>query len=146
MHGQTVLHYAAESIDERELVEYLLKQPGVPINARDTYGVTPLAWAANRRPGPERDWAINLLIRYGASIKKKDIWGVTPADKIRGGVPIRQYIWGGVENDAYSHWRYGEYMFWDQADVGTNIDRGREDYYESSSGEDEEGDQMQLLR
>ena len=80
--GQTVLHYAAEFFNQQQVMEYLLQQPGVNINAQDSNGATPLAAAANRSLGQEREWMISLLLQYGADLEMKDNSGETPADKI----------------------------------------------------------------
>ena len=103
MFGVSVLHYAAETFDKQEEMEDLLKRPGVNINTRDADGVTPLAWVANRTPGPEREWMINLLLRYGADPEIEDIWGDTPAVKLRQGVPEELYCWN-IGDGVYSCW------------------------------------------
>ena len=92
-------------------MEYLLKQPGVIINARDSNWETPLAMAANRSPGPEKEWMISLLLQYGADLEMMDYLRKTPADKIRQGIPKRQYWWDH-DDGKYSHWDDGYYMHW----------------------------------
>ena len=111
-YGQTVLHYAAEFCNEKKVMEYLLKQPGVTINAQDANGMTPLSWAANRRLGPEREWMISLLERCGADRGIKDIWGVTTDLKIRRAVT---HIQNQNDHDRgwYSHWDGKCYRYWD---------------------------------
>ena len=108
--GQTVLHYAAEFFNQQDVMEYLLKQSGVLINAQDSNGETPLAVAANRSPGPVKDWMISLLLQHGADLEIKDDFGRTPADKIRLGIP-KDYRCHN--NDGkYSHWDDERYMYW----------------------------------
>ena len=109
--GRTVLHYAAEFFNQQEVMEYLLKQPGVIINAQDSRRETPLAAAANRSPGPEKEWMISLLLRYGADLEMMDNFGRTPADKIRRGIP-KYRSWWNHDNGKYSHWDDGHYMYW----------------------------------
>lgn len=121
MFDQTVLHYAAETFDKQEAMEDLLKQPGVIINARDSNGVTPLAWAANRKPGPEREWMISLLVQYGANPEIPDFWGDTPAYKIRQGVLRRQYLWNISDGD-YSCWNGEDHSFWYDSDDSVGWD------------------------
>ena len=105
--GRTVLHYAAEFFQQQEAMEYLLKQPGVIVNAQDSEGVTPLALAADRSPGPEREWMISLLLQYGADLEMKDDSGKTPADKIRRGIPKSR-----DDNRKHLPWDYGGYVYW----------------------------------
>ena len=110
MFDQTVLHYAAETIDKQEAMEDLLKQPGVITNAKDSNGVTPLAWAATRKPGPEREWMVSLLVRCGADPEIQDIWEDTPAYKIHQGVPGQQYLWK-INDGDYSCWDGEDHSF-----------------------------------
>ena len=80
--GQTVLHYAVKFFNQHEVMEYLLKQPGVIINGQDFNGETPLAIAADRTLGPKRDWIISLLLQYGTDLENKNDCEKTPANKI----------------------------------------------------------------
>ena len=110
MFDLTVLHYATETFDKQEAMEDLLKQPEVIINAEDSNGVTPLAWAANRKPGPDMEWMVSLLVRCGADPEIQDIWGDTPAYKIRQGVLGQQYLWK-IDDGDYSCWDGEDHSF-----------------------------------
>lgn len=96
--GRTVLHHAATKIrnGESKIVEYLLEQPKVEfiINAQDSEGLTPLAWAATAMPCPERERVISLLVLHGADMEIKDIHGDTPAER----------ICRGPDSDSDSEW------------------------------------------
>lgn len=63
----TPLHYAVKCIGKTELLEYLLRQKNINIDARDAYGETPLMHAA--KAGECN--ACCLLIKYGANYKLK---------------------------------------------------------------------------
>ena len=100
--GRTVLHYAAEFFQQQDVMEYLVKQPGVIVNAQDSRGVTPLALAMDRCPSPEREWMISLLIQYGADLDIKDNLEKTTADRICQLKPKFQ-----LHRDRYLPWEYG---------------------------------------
>lgn len=73
--GDTVLHYAIIG-NNSELVEYLLAQPGIEVNAVNRKGVSPLHNAASTgNPA-----VIDLLLRAKADRRLKDAAGRTPAD------------------------------------------------------------------
>lgn len=112
--GNSALHAAAQT-GSPELVELILKQRILNVNARNEKGLTPLhfaclplhLWESNailepRPPGISRSRVIQLLLNAGAEVRARDIHGNTAFQTL-----ARIYVpeWEEVAKDSELNWR-----------------------------------------
>lgn len=80
--GRTALHYAA-ALGDLAVLQLLLKQNGVDINATDEDGYTPLHRAAQN----DRNENIRVLISAKADVARENKRGETPSDLLSPAAP-----------------------------------------------------------